>query len=116
MNTNIKKIKFPYFFDYKPVFFLGWFFYRLFKRVKLDENIKDSLKDMQKQGTIVYAVKYRGLLDYLLYHFAMRRRRLPYPKIACGINLSLILPVGKVFKIAMSQISAFFRYGLGTLP
>ena len=111
MNTNIKKIKFPYFFDYKPVFFLGWFFYRLFKRVKLDENIKDSLKDMQKQGTIVYAVKYRGLLDYLLYHFAMRRRRLPYPKIACGVNLSLILPVGKVFKIAMSQISAFFRYG-----
>ncbi len=111
MNRNINKIGFPYFFDYKPVFFLGWFFYRLFKRVKLDENIKDYLKEMQKEGTIVYAIKYRGLLDYLLYHFAMRRRRLPYPKIVFGMNLSLILPIGTVFKIMLSQISAFIRYG-----
>ena len=111
MNKSINKINFPYFFDYKPVFFLGWFFYRLFKRVKIDENIKDSLKGMQKEGTIVYAIKYRGLLDYLLYHFAMRRRRLPYPKIAFGMNLSFILPIGRFLSILLSQLSAFLRYG-----
>ncbi len=111
MRKNRNKLSYPYFFDYKPVFFLGWFFYRLFKKVKIDENVKESLKIMQREGTIVYAIKYRGLLDYLLYHFAMRIRRLPYPKIAFGMNLSLIIPAGKFFKIIFSQISAFFRYG-----
>ncbi|MGD9158601.1 MAG: 1-acyl-sn-glycerol-3-phosphate acyltransferase [Desulfobacteraceae bacterium] len=111
MNKNRNKLYFPYFFDYKPVFFLGWFFYRLFKRLKLDENIKDPLKNMQREGTIVFAIKYRGILDYLLYHFAMRMRRLPYPKIVFGMNLSLVLPIGVFFKVFFSQISAYIRYG-----
>ena len=111
MNKNRKKLSYPYFFDYKPVFFLGWFFYRLFKRVKLDENIKDSLREMQKEGTIVYAIKYTGILDYLLYHFTMKMRRLPYPQISFGMNLSLVLPIREFFKVVFSQISAYLRYG-----
>ncbi len=111
MNKNRNKLSFPYFFDYKPVFLLGWYFYRLFKKVKLDENIKDSLKEMQREGTIVYAIKYRGILDFLLYHFAMRMRRLPYPKVAFGMNLSLVLPIGNFFKVFFSQVSAYLRYG-----
>jgi len=111
MNKKRNKLSFPYFFDYKPVFFLGWFFYRLFKRVKLAENIKDPLKAMNRNGTIVYAVKYKGILDFLLYHFAMRMRRLPYPKIAFGMNLSLVLPMGEFFKVIFSHVSAYLRYG-----
>ena len=111
MNKNRNKLSYPYFFDYKPVFFLSWFFYRLSKRVKLDENNKESLKKMQREGTIVYAIKYQGILDYLLYHFTLRMRRLPYPKITFGMNLSLVLPTGKFFKVVMSRISAYLRYG-----
>ncbi|MBN2418228.1 MAG: 1-acyl-sn-glycerol-3-phosphate acyltransferase, partial [Deltaproteobacteria bacterium] len=111
MNKNRNKLSFPYFFDYKPVFFLGWFFYRLFKRVKLDENIKDSLKEMHREGTVVYAIKYLGVLDYLLYHYALRMRRLPYPKITFGMDLSLVMPLGEFFKVLFSRISAYLRYG-----
>ncbi len=111
MNKKRKKLSFPYFFDYKPVFFLGWFFYRLFKKVKLDESIKGPLKKMQREGTIVYAIKYSGILDFLLYHFAMRMRRLPYPRVTFGINLSLVLPLGEFFRVIFSGISAYLRYG-----
>ena len=51
MNANKEKIHYPYVLDHKPGFFLGWLFYKLFKRVQVDENMKDTLRQMQKQGT-----------------------------------------------------------------
>ena len=80
MKTKLPNLKFPYVLDYKPTFFLNWFLYRLFKRVSYDESMKGDLKQLHKRGTVVYAIKYRGRLDYLLYHFNFRRNRLPYPK------------------------------------
>jgi glycerol-3-phosphate O-acyltransferase len=111
MNANKEKIHYPYVLDHKPGFFLGWLFYKLFKRVQVDENMKDTLRQMQKQGTVVYAIKYRVKLDYLIYHYNFRRRRLPYPKIAFDSNIFLLLPLAKLFKVIISQISSFFRYG-----
>jgi glycerol-3-phosphate O-acyltransferase len=111
MNKKINNAYFPCFFDFKPVFFLGWFFYRLFRRVKLDENIKDPIRVMQREGAIVYAIKYKGLLDFLLYHFAMRMRRLPYPRVALGMDLSLVLPIVTFIKVTWSRISSFIRTG-----
>jgi len=111
MKDNREKIYYPYVLDHKPGFFFGWFLYKLFKRVNLDENMKETLKLMQRQGTVVYAIKYRGLLDYLLYHYTFRRRRLPYPKIAFDMNISLILPFKKLMEVVISQVSSFFRYG-----
>jgi len=111
MDHNIKNISYPYTLDHKPGFFLGWFFYRLFRKVKIDENVKENLKNMQKEGTIVYAIKYRGILDYLLYHFALRRRRLPYPKIAFDLNISIVLPIGRFIKVVTSHLAVMLRYG-----
>ena len=92
MGNTPKKPLYPYVLDHKPGFFLGWFLYRLFKRASIDENMTQDLKQMHKQGTVVYAIKYRGQLDYLLCHYNFRRRRLPYPKIAFDLNISLLLP------------------------
>lgn len=104
-------IYYPYILDHKPGFFLGWFLYSLFKKVNLDENMKKALKEMQSKGTVVYAIKYRGHLDYLLYHYTFRRRRLPYPKIAFDLNISMILPLSRLYKTFRSHLISFFRYG-----
>lgn len=111
MKNYMGKIEYPYVLDHKPGFFLGWFLYRLFKKVNLDENMKEALKDMQKKGTVVYAIKYRGLLDYLLYHYTFRRRRLPYPKIAFDLNISLVLPLRRLLDVIISQLGSFLKYG-----
>ena len=73
--------------------------------------MKEDLKRMHREGTVVYAIKYRGQLDYLLYHYNFRRKRLPYPKIAFDLNISMILPFTHLVKIIISQISSLFRYG-----
>lgn len=111
MDNSKSKTLYPYVLDHKPGFFLSWFLYRLFKRVSIDENMKEDLRLMQKQGTVVYAIKYRGRLDYLLYHYNFRRRRIPYPKIAFDLNISMLLPFTHFLKVAFSQLSSLIRHG-----
>lgn len=111
MNNFRDKISYPCVLDHKPGFFLNWILYRFIRRVNLDENMREALKQMQKMGTVVYASKYGGLLDYILYHYNFRSKRLPYPKIALNRNIALLLPLTHLFKILFSQISSLFRYG-----
>jgi glycerol-3-phosphate O-acyltransferase len=111
MEKSGSKIFYPSVLDHKPGFLLGLFLYRLFKRVSVDENMKEDLKRMHREGTVVYAIKYRGKLDYLLCHYNFRRRRLPYPKIAFDHNMIMVIPFTQVLRIIFSHLTFLFRYG-----
>ncbi|MDQ1336964.1 MAG: glycerol-3-phosphate O-acyltransferase [Thermodesulfobacteriota bacterium] len=102
---------YPFILDHKPGLFLDRLLYQLFKRVQFNTNMTESLKQMHRQGTVVYAIKYRGQLDYLLYHYRFRKSRLPYPKIAFNLNMSLILPLSQLFRILKFQMAYLFRHG-----
>ncbi|MBW1783890.1 MAG: 1-acyl-sn-glycerol-3-phosphate acyltransferase [Deltaproteobacteria bacterium] len=106
-----KKPFYPFVLDHKPRLFLDRQLYRLFKRVQFNKNMTEPLKQMHRNGTVVYAIKYRGQLDYLLYHYRFRKSRLPYPKIAFDLNMSLVLPLSQLFRIFKFHISFFFRHG-----
>jgi glycerol-3-phosphate O-acyltransferase len=108
-NMRMKPL-FPFVLDHKPGFFLSWFLYRLFKRVRFDENMIEKLKQMHKDGTVVYAIKYSGRLDYLLYHYRFRRSRLPYPKIAFDLNMAMLLPLSQLVKVLGFYLSYFFKH------
>jgi len=110
MNFMNKKSYYPSVLDHKPSLFLNWVLYTLFKHVQFSKNMTEELKQMHRQGTVVYAIKYRGLLDYLLYHYRFRSSRLPYPKICFGMNVSLFLPLSHLLKLIKFQISYFFQH------
>jgi glycerol-3-phosphate O-acyltransferase len=97
--------------DFKPGFFLSWVLYRLFKRAQLDKGAVEELKQLHRQGTVVYAIKYRGQLDFLLYHFRFRISRMPYPKMAFDLNMSLVLPFSRLFRIIRYQVRYFLKNG-----
>jgi glycerol-3-phosphate O-acyltransferase len=111
MTSSHGQIHYPYVLDHKPGFFLTWFLYRLFKKVHIEENAKEGLKQMQKEGTVVYAIKYRGQLDYLLCHYNLRKRRLPFPKVAFDLNISMLLPFRSFVKLIFWQLAFLFKYG-----
>ncbi|MBW1702619.1 MAG: hypothetical protein JRJ69_04055 [Deltaproteobacteria bacterium] len=111
MKSNRKKSFYPFELDQKPGFFLTWFLYRLFKHVQFDTSMTEDLKQMHRKGTVIYAMKYRGYLDYLLYHYRFRRSRLPYPKISFDMNISLLLPLFQLIRILKYYIVFFFRQG-----
>jgi glycerol-3-phosphate O-acyltransferase len=97
--------------DYKPRFLLNWLLYKLFKRVRYNESMAQKLKVMNREGTVVYAVKYRGRLDYLLYHYRFLSSRLPYPKIAFNLNMALVLPLGQLFRVFKFYLSGLIKEG-----
>ncbi|MBW1734282.1 MAG: 1-acyl-sn-glycerol-3-phosphate acyltransferase [Deltaproteobacteria bacterium] len=101
---------YPFILDHKPRIFLNWLLYRLFKRVQFNETMRENLKQMHRDGTVVYAIKYRGHLDYLMYHYRFRKSRLPYPKIAFDLNMSLVLPLGHLFKVLRFYISSLLKH------
>jgi len=102
---------YPFILDHKPGLFLDTLLYRLFRRVQFNTNMTESLKQMHREGTVVYAIKYRGQLDYLLYHYRFRKSRLPYPKIAFNVNMSLILPLSQLFRLTQFQLTHRWREG-----
>jgi glycerol-3-phosphate O-acyltransferase len=111
MRSREEKTLYPYVLEHKPGFFLSWVLYRLFKKVSLDENMKQKLKEMYRHGTVVYAAKYRGQLDYLLYHYSFRLARLPYPRIAFDLNMFMVLPLTYLAKVFISHLSFLLRTG-----
>jgi len=102
---------FPCVVDFKPGFFLSWVLYRLFKRTQLDKSAVEEMKQLHRHGTVVYAIKYPGQLDFLLYHFRFRIARMPYPKMAFDLNMSLVLPFSRLFRIIRYQAPYFFKNG-----
>ena len=106
-----KKTCYPFILDHKPGFFLSGILYRLFKRVLFNKDMTGELRRMNSEGTVLYVIKYKGLLDYLLYHYRFRMSRLPYPKIAFDLNMSLVLPLSQLFRIFKFYAAHFFRHG-----
>ncbi len=97
--------------DHKPGLFLSRILFSLFKRVSLDEPMKEDLKRMNREGTVVYAIKYRGRLDYLMYHYNFRMRRLPYPKLAFSQSISLLLPLRLLLRNTLHRLAYLLRHG-----
>jgi len=97
--------------DHKPGLFLSRILFSLFKRVSIDEPMKEELKRMNREGTVVYAIKYRGRLDYLMYHYNFRMRRLPYPKLAFNLNIAPLLPLHLLFRNAFKRFVYLLRNG-----
>jgi len=110
MKPSDKEILYPYVLEDKPRFLLGWVLYALFRRAKVDENAMEGLKQLQQEGTVVYATKYRGHLDYLLYHFNLMRRRLPYPESPL-ISTCLCFTRQSLFQGPLLSLSYFYRSG-----
>jgi glycerol-3-phosphate O-acyltransferase len=109
MDMSDENASFPFVLDHKPGFLLGSFLYRLFRRARFDENMTEQLREMNRHGTVVYAIKYRGKLDYLLYHYRFRRARMPYPKVSFDMNMTMLLPMKQVFRMLSFYLSYIAR-------
>ncbi len=109
MRLSSEKAYYPSVLEHKPGFFLSRILYILFKRVQLARDMTENLRKMHREGTVVYAIKYRSHLDYLLYHYRFRSSRLPYPKIAFGMNVSLFLPMSHLARLLKFYFFYFLK-------
>ncbi|HDM10442.1 MAG TPA: hypothetical protein ENF92_08005 [Desulfobacteraceae bacterium] len=110
MSWLFQRYPFSSILDFKPGFFLGWFLYKLFGKVQIDEHARQNLREIQREGAIVYVTKYPGHLDFLLYHFRLRKSRLPYPRIGLDLNMAPFFPISQLFKMGRFYIAHLLKY------
>ncbi|HEY5242470.1 MAG TPA: 1-acyl-sn-glycerol-3-phosphate acyltransferase, partial [Polyangiaceae bacterium] len=84
-----------------PVFARGTS--RMFSAIEVDEPGIERLRELAKEGTIVFLPSHKSHMDYLALAWVLYRHKLPLPLIAAGDNLNFF-PVGSIFRRA----GAFF--------
>jgi glycerol-3-phosphate O-acyltransferase len=84
-----------------PVFARGTS--RMFSAIEVDEPGIERLRELAKEGTIVFLPSHKSHMDYLALAWVLYRHKLPLPLIAAGDNLNFF-PVGPIFRRA----GAFF--------
>ncbi len=103
------KTLFPNMFAQKPGFFMQNFLHVMFKRIDIDKGLLEQLRMIAKKGTLIYVTKYHSHFDFIMYHYCLRKARLPYPRLGFDINMSLYLPFNDLFSIIRSYIAYIIK-------
>lgn len=107
MEQTPEKTLYPFFLDDQAGQSLAWAFEVLFKRIRIQENMVASLRSLQEGGSVVYATKYRGHMDFLLAYHLYGRLGIPRPNIGFGLDMTLVLP--------LSTLAGIWKHRLGVL-
>src|SRR5512139_1486902 len=69
---------------------------KMFAQVRMDPEAIDRIRALAARGSIVYVMRYRSLVDYLLIAFILLREGLPLPEFVSDIPTLLLRPVGEI--------------------
>jgi glycerol-3-phosphate O-acyltransferase len=76
---------------------------RMFSAVEVDEQGVERLRQLAREGTLIFLPSHKSHMDYVVFAWLLYRHKLPMPVIAAGDNLNF-LPVGPILRRA----GAFF--------
>lgn len=99
----------PYMFPEKPSFFMHKFLHLMFNRIDIDKGLSEQLRALAKKGALIYVTKYHSHFDFILYHYCLRKARLPYPRVGFEIDMALYLPITHLLSIIRSYIGYLLR-------
>jgi glycerol-3-phosphate O-acyltransferase len=79
---------------------------RVFSHVVVNEAAVAKIRELSAQGTVVYALRHRSIVDYFLVNCVLRREGLPLPVFANGVTLTLFSPVADLLRRIRQIIEA----------
>ncbi|HSQ84246.1 MAG TPA: 1-acyl-sn-glycerol-3-phosphate acyltransferase, partial [Desulfobacterales bacterium] len=82
---------------------LTWFLNTLFDGVTINEDGLNRVKNMSKNGPVIFIPCHKSHIDYLILSYLLYNNNMPCPHVAAGKNLSF-WPMGPLFRRA----GAFF--------
>ncbi|MCC6764821.1 MAG: 1-acyl-sn-glycerol-3-phosphate acyltransferase [Deltaproteobacteria bacterium] len=92
-------------------FFANLFARRAFRHVQVDPEDIARLRRLAEQGTLVYVMRYRSLVDYFLVNHLLLREGLPLPLFANDISSVWLRRLSDVLRGAWRRLRS-----LGTVP
>ena len=68
----------------------------LFRHVRVRAEAVEHLRQLARQGTLIYVMRYRSALDYLLVNAVLLREGLPLARFAPGVSTVAFRPLGEL--------------------
>ncbi|WP_028314905.1 1-acyl-sn-glycerol-3-phosphate acyltransferase [Desulfatibacillum aliphaticivorans] len=78
--------------------------------ITVNEDDLESLRQMQKDGIVVFATKYRSLFETLYFHNRYSDLKAPFPEIAFDRRFILGQPILRIFRIILGHIDHMLRF------
>jgi len=82
---------------------------RVFSGVVMQEWAVDKIRELSHRGTVIYVLRHRSFVDYLLVNYVLRREGLDLPVFANGISSTLIAPIGVMFRALRERLLGTHR-------
>ncbi|MBI4514860.1 MAG: 1-acyl-sn-glycerol-3-phosphate acyltransferase [Deltaproteobacteria bacterium] len=88
------------------------FFCRSFlSEVRVDHEVAAHVRELAERGTVVYVMRYRSLVDYLLLVFILLREGLPVPQFVNDIPALLLRPLREIVGTLWRRVKALRAFG-----
>jgi glycerol-3-phosphate O-acyltransferase len=92
-------------------FFPGLFCRKLFAQVRVDPGAIEHVRGLAARGSIVYVMRYRSLVDYMLIAFVLLREGLPLPEFVSDIPTLLLRPVREIVTTVWQRVRNMRLHG-----
>jgi len=69
---------------------------RLFESIRIAPSAVDHVRDLAQRGAVVYVMRQRSLVDYLLVTYVLMREGLPVPELVNDLSLFWLRPVSHI--------------------
>ena len=77
--------------------------------IRTDTNQIAVLKQIQENGIVVYATKFKSHFEYLFYYNRYQKSNLPYPQIGFDYKIYFWQPVSRLIKIMLAHLDALIH-------
>ncbi|MBI3768982.1 MAG: 1-acyl-sn-glycerol-3-phosphate acyltransferase [Deltaproteobacteria bacterium] len=82
-----------------------------FQHVRVDPADIDRLRRLASEGTLVYVMRYRSLVDYFLVNYVLLREGLPLPRFANGISSLWLRPLRDLLGMLWTRLKSAHLFG-----
>lgn len=76
--------------------------------VSKEQTLK--LKDLHKEGIVVYTDKHKSFFNYLFYYTRYKQEGLPYPQIGFDYNVIIWQSLSRLLRILLAYLDYFFSH------
>lgn len=83
----------------------------LFSQVRIDPEAVEHIRGLAARGSIVYVMRYRSLVDYMLIAFVLLRERLPLPEFVSDIPALLLRPLREIVATVWQRARTLRMHG-----
>jgi glycerol-3-phosphate O-acyltransferase len=89
--------------------FFRWFARRFFRHFDLDDKTVASLRELERQGSVVYVMRYASRLDYFLFNTLFLREGLRLSDCANGLHFYYYRPLYEALATLQGRLSGRLR-------